>query len=234
MGEVVAGTVNSAPSPSSPTRGPGGKAGTRQPRGEHDLFIGLSDQLPMPTMDSSEKALEVWIKEYYKTDQLKQAQDKAEEDRDQVSTNGPDTNQKYLRLRRRFKNSKVMEYTGQQVQRHENITKPASEMFVNSAFFGWCIDYQGTNADNNVPTTDSQVNSNIMGYVRSHQLDGRHHHLGADRGHLLRDGYWVKQQADHAFHQGDPLQDTRGQQELPGGQDHQVEPHGRAHVQWVG
>ena len=71
MGEVVAGTVNSAPSPSSPTRGPGGKAGTRQPRGEHDLFIGLSDQLPMPTMDSSEKALEMWIKEYYKTDQLK-------------------------------------------------------------------------------------------------------------------------------------------------------------------
>ena len=187
VGEVVAGTANSAPSSSSPTRGPGVKAGTKEPRGEHDPFIDLSDQLPMATTDSNEKALEVWIKEY----------------------------------------------TGQQVQRQEHTTMPASEMFVKSAFFGWCVNYQGTNADIDVSTMESLVNSNIMGYVRSLQLDGHHHHLGADRGHLLHDGYWVEQQVDHALHQGDPLRDTRGQQELPGGHAHQAGPHGSAHVQGV-
>ena len=185
VGEVVAGTANSAPSSSSPTRGPGVKAGTKEPRGEHDPFTDLSDQLPMATTDSNKKALEVWIKEY----------------------------------------------TGQQVQRQENTAKPASEMCGKSAFFGWCHNYQGTNADIDVSTMESLVNSNLMGYVRSHQLDGHHHHLGADRGHLLHDGYRVEQQVDHALHQGDPLRDTGGQQELPGGQAHQAEPHGRAHVQ---
>ena len=87
--------------------------------------------------------------------------------------------------------------------------------------------------DIDVSTTESLVNSNIMGYVSSHQLDGHHHHLGADHGHLLHDGFRVKQQVDQALHQCDPLQDTRRQQELPGGQTHQAEPHGRAHVRGV-
>ena len=174
VGEVVAGTANSAPSPSSSPRGPGGKAGNRQPRGECNP----------------------------ESDQLIQVQDNTEGDENQVLVCGPQqslaTGQEYMGSRQRFKTFKVMEYTGQQIQMHEN-TKPAGQ--------------------------------NIMGYVKPHQLDGQQDHLGADRGHLQRDGYWDKQQADHAFHQGDPLRDTKGHQELPGGQDHQAEPHGRAQVQ---
>ena len=185
----------------------------------------------MAAMDSNKKALEVWIKKYYKADQFTQAQDKAEGDEVQIPTDGPqqspDISQKYLESRQRFENSKVMEYIHRQQNQMYEDTKPASEKFIESAFLGWCTVYQGTNADSDVPTIDSQVDQNMMGYVRPHQLGSHHAHRGADRGHHQRDGYWVNEQSDHAFHQSDPLRDARGQQELPGDQDHQAEPPGR-------
>jgi len=58
--------------------GPGGRTGIRQPKGECDpenelpcscprrVFIDPPDKLPMPATDSNKKALENWIKEYYK------------------------------------------------------------------------------------------------------------------------------------------------------------------------
>ena len=54
------------------------RAGTRQPKGECDpesdlpctcprrAFVDPPDELPMPATDSNRKALEMWIKEYYK------------------------------------------------------------------------------------------------------------------------------------------------------------------------
>ena len=67
-----------------------------------------------------------------------------------------------------------------------------------------------------------------MEYGRPRQLGGRHGHLGADRGHPQRDGYWIRQQADHTHHRGDQLWDTGGQHEVPEEHDHLHEPPGRA------
>ena len=138
-----------------------------------------------------------------------------------------DTGHEYKESRQKFKNSKVMENTGQQIQMYEN-TKTDSEMFNEAAFLGWCTDYRGTNAASDVPTSSTQLDQNVMGYERPHQQGSHHGHLGADRAHPQRVGYWVRQQADHTHHRGDPLWDTGGQQEVPEGHDHQDEPPGRA------
>ena len=69
--------VNSAPQPASFQGRPGAKA-VRQPKGECDpeselpcscprrAFVDPPEKLPMPATDSNRKALEEWIKDYYK------------------------------------------------------------------------------------------------------------------------------------------------------------------------
>ena len=139
-----------------------------------------------------------------------------------------DTGQEYLESRHQFNNSKVVDNTGHQIRMYEN-TLTDSEMFNEAAFVGWCTNYRGTNADSDVSTNGTRVDQNVMEYEKPHQLGSHHGHLGADRGHPQRDGYWVRQQADHTHHRDDPHWDKGGQQEIPGGHDHRAEPPGRAH-----
>ena len=84
------------------------------------------------------------------------------------------------------------------------------------------------NAASDESTSSAQMDRNVMEYGRPRQLGGRHGHLGADRGHPQRDGYWIRQQADHTHHRGDQLWDTGGQHEVPEEHDHLHEPPGRA------
>ena len=103
-----------------------------------------------------------------------------------------------LESRQKFKNFLVMN-TGMKIQMSEN-TKVDSKINPKAAFFGWCSNYRGTNAASN-------------------SIRQQHSH----NGHLQRVGDRVRQQSDHAYHQGDPLS--------VGGHDHIAEPPDCSHVQ---